>query len=140
MKVLVCSWNLGSSWSPETVSRFCKSSLSGVGRSKTKHFRLGKNCLMHSLGRLDACCLGWSPRVRRDTEQQEYLRAEADGGGPGLRASGCTRRPLHRNMQHFMHVKLVLGGSLGEVIQEMSAAVEKVVAELHRPERGLSTL
>jgi hypothetical protein len=52
-------------------SSFCKSSLSCVGRSKTKHFRLGKKSLMHSLHELDACILGLSPSVGGNTKLQE---------------------------------------------------------------------
>lgn len=60
-KFLDCTWKFQSSWSSDASSIWSNSSLSFVGRSKTKHFRLGKNFLIHSLGMLDFLIWGLLP-------------------------------------------------------------------------------
>lgn len=71
-KVFDCSLNLGYSWLSKTSSRWARSSLSFTGRSKTKHFRFGKKCLIHSLGRLAFLTLGCEPEEERKHKYNKH--------------------------------------------------------------------
>ena len=70
-KLFVCSRNLGSSWSSDTFSILYRSSFSFVGQPNTKHFRVGKKCLIHSLGRLDVLALGFLPEGQKNRLEWE---------------------------------------------------------------------
>lgn len=67
-KVFDCFWNLGFSWLSGIFSILAKSCGSLTGQSKTKHFLLAKNCLMHSLGQLDVWI--WGPYPEEEEKQR----------------------------------------------------------------------
>lgn len=107
-KFLDCSRKSNSSWYSDASSICCNNFLSFIGRSKTKHFRSGKNFLIHSLGMLEFWIRGSSPAEVEKDHWRDSLQARRLG--PFVSSDLCiTGTPVPVNLLFLiMQVNLML--------------------------------